>query len=645
MDKDQNQPTDEVADLVGRGFELLSEADAEGALGLCLKARELAPQRFEYLYLMGLISLRMNRLADALECMKQGHQVAPDVREFSAALASLYAAVGHLADSIFHAKLTYAQQSHPLLSKYAPDRLTHPEAALDASSLQGYYQEAFFAYMAKNYERAQDQCESELRLNPNNVECMRLFARVLMHRDRHHQAADALRACLAMNDVDPDVPALLAEALMNCGEMADAIEMGEAAVQRAPDNWDVLARVIHAFDRLPDDKAAVRAALVGQWRDRARGLAATPLRAPQAADFLGRKFKIAYLLNDHSITHYLDQVEAVLDNHDGAHVEASVYQLYLHDTDATARLRGKVANWRELCEVDDFTAAHIIAGEGVDVLVDMTGMTPGARPNIICQHPAPLQVAWLSAEASGGGIDCVLVDPVSRNALPEGVQVLEMPGGVFCMPRSAIMVSAAEAIEAPAAANGYVTFGATLDLARIPAAAELWARILNTVRDSRLRFGNGIELTQPVLEALFTTFDHYGVADRIIVDLPEPGRTVEPFWSKIDILLASPQIPDPFEVAEALAMGVPVVVRHGNRLAHARTAGVLAQAGQGHWIADDDHHYLSIAASMAQTPQMPVTLRGDLLANIGNMPLCNTELFTRAFEQALIQGALLPPEG
>ncbi len=62
--------------------------------------------------------------------------------------------------------------------------------------------------------------------------------------------------------------------------------------------------------------------------------------------------------------------------------------------------------------VDDNTAARLIAQAGIDVLVDLQGLTSGARPGILVQRPAPVQVSYLGLPGTAAlpGVDHILAD-------------------------------------------------------------------------------------------------------------------------------------------------------------------------------------------------------------------------------------------
>lgn len=65
-----------------------------------------------------------------------------------------------------------------------------------------------------------------------------------------------------------------------------------------------------------------------------------------------------------------------------------------------------------LSGVDDVTAAKLIAQAGIDVLVDLQGLTSGARPAILGHRAAPVQVGYLGLPGTSAlpGLDWMIAD-------------------------------------------------------------------------------------------------------------------------------------------------------------------------------------------------------------------------------------------
>lgn len=82
------------------------------------------------------------------------------------------------------------------------------------------------------------------------------------------------------------------------------------------------------------------------------------------------------------------------------------------------RLLAALDHHVRLAGVDDATAAKLIAEAGIDVLVDLQGLTSGARPGILGHRPAPVQVSYLGLPGTSAlpGVDYILAD---RFVMPE----------------------------------------------------------------------------------------------------------------------------------------------------------------------------------------------------------------------------------
>ena len=68
----------------------------------------------------------------------------------------------------------------------------------------------------------------------------------------------------------------------------------------------------------------------------------------------------------------------------------------------------------DLTKLDDGQAVHTIRGQGVDVLVDLTGATKWCRPGLLARRPCPAQVLWLGCPCSTGApyYDAYILDEI-----------------------------------------------------------------------------------------------------------------------------------------------------------------------------------------------------------------------------------------
>jgi len=125
------------------------------------------------------------------------------------------------------------------------------------------------------------------------------------------------------------------------------------------------------------------------------------------------RIKLGYLSGD-LCTHAVGLLSAELyELHDRSRFEVLAYEWSREDgTALRERIKRSFDGRVSLHALDDETAARRIAADGVDVLVDLQGLTSGARPNILAYRPAPVQVGYLGLPATSAlpGVDFMLAD-------------------------------------------------------------------------------------------------------------------------------------------------------------------------------------------------------------------------------------------
>ncbi|MBV8635445.1 MAG: acetylglucosamine transferase [Burkholderiaceae bacterium] len=82
------------------------------------------------------------------------------------------------------------------------------------------------------------------------------------------------------------------------------------------------------------------------------------------------------------------------------------------DTPFRKRVADAFDRYVDIADMSDDTAASRIREDEIDVLIDLQGLTAGARPHIVAQGPAPYQVSWLGYPNSSAipHVDYVLAD-------------------------------------------------------------------------------------------------------------------------------------------------------------------------------------------------------------------------------------------
>ncbi|MDI4631624.1 acetylglucosamine transferase [Pelomonas sp. V22] len=125
------------------------------------------------------------------------------------------------------------------------------------------------------------------------------------------------------------------------------------------------------------------------------------------------KIKIGYLSGDLRMHAVGLLTPELFELHDRERFEVHALCWSIDDgTAQQARIRKAMDKRLPLAGVDDITAARLIAEAGIDVIVDLQGLTSGARPNILAYRPAPIQASYLGLPATSAipGVDWIIAD-------------------------------------------------------------------------------------------------------------------------------------------------------------------------------------------------------------------------------------------
>ena len=333
-----------------------------------------------------------------------------------------------------------------------------------------------------------------------------------------------------------------------------------------------------------------------------------------------------------------DFTDQLFEHHDRSQIEVVCYHDSVVDDDVSARLAAHVARWVKTSGLNDDELVARIAGDGLDVLIDLAGHT-GLRLRLLARRLAPVQATWLGYPATTGlsAIDYRLTDaradPPAHEAL-NSERLVRLPHSYFCYrPRDVAPLPG----PLPALArDGEVTFGSFNIVAKISATTlELWASVLRAVPRSRL-----------LLKA--TALAYTSVRDRLRAELGARGIDAERIefrewvtqghleaYNEVDIALDTAPFNGATTTCEALWMGVPVVTVAGDRSQGRMGVSILTAAGCADWIATDGAGFVAIAQRLAGDLGALQTIRGGLRAKLSASPLMDGKAFARDFEQVL----------
>jgi hypothetical protein len=287
---------------------------------------------------------------------------------------------------------------------------------------------------------------------------------------------------------------------------------------------------------------------------------------------------------------------------------------------------------------------HMVLSDRIDILVELTGFSPGHRFPAMARRCAPVQISFLNHTASSQvpNVDYILADeiclPASNGfARYYSEEIYRLPGCFFCFDYRGSEYP--KVAEPPSLTKNYVTFGCfgfggklNRDL------LQLWAELLRQVPTARLHLQNVQITNESRRRFLVERFRTLGVApERLFLANGVKRADLLKVYASIDIMLDTWPYCGGNATAEALWHGVPVVTLKGeDRFASRYGASLLAAAGCKDLVANSAEEYIAIAKRLAGDPAHLAHLRRRLRDMSIEHGLGDSARFVRKLEDAYV---------
>lgn len=359
----------------------------------------------------------------------------------------------------------------------------------------------------------------------------------------------------------------------------------------------------------------------------------TPPLAPLGG-YGHRKLRIGYLSSDFCLHPVALLTVELFELHDREHFAVHGFCWTRDDGSALRRrIIAAMDQFTQIGDLDDDAAAQCIRAQEIDILIDLQGLTSGARPNILVQRPAPVQISYLGFPGTSGhpALDYLLGDDY---LLPETERVhyseqpLRMPRCFQVSDRQREEAAPLQraAYQLPDEAIVFCCFNNTYKIT--PDVFAVWMRILQRVPDSVLWL---LADNPQVPLNLAREAAQHGVDP---ARLRFAGRVAPPVYlaryALADLFLDTFPFNAGTTANDALWMGLPVLTCSGRAFAARMAGSLLHAAGLDTLITTDLHDYEEKAVNFAHSPEQRQTLRQAVAAlrqqDVFDMPTRTREL-------------------
>lgn len=356
---------------------------------------------------------------------------------------------------------------------------------------------------------------------------------------------------------------------------------------------------------------------------------------------VSRKLRIGYASADfhHHATAML--IVQVLEHVDRSRFEQVAFSWGPEDgSPMRCRIKACFDEWNEVGQLGDPELSEEIRRAGIDVLVDLKGLTQDARPGVFAQRAAPVQVNYLGYPGSLPliNMDYCLVDNVIA---PPALRAFYTEA-VCCLPDSyqpndrlrqaAPVVPSREQLGLPDGAfvfcsfnNNYKitseVFDVWMGLLRAREGSVLWLIRSNDEAERRLRMraeASGVSASRIIFAPVVHISEHLARhvhADLFLDTFPCGAHTT---------------------ASDALWAGLPVLTRVGRSFASRVAASLLSAVGLKELITETIEDYQRTALALSLDLEKLSRLRRHLHETRLECPLFDSKRYARHLEDAYV---------
>jgi predicted O-linked N-acetylglucosamine transferase (SPINDLY family) len=306
-----------------------------------------------------------------------------------------------------------------------------------------------------------------------------------------------------------------------------------------------------------------------------------------------------------------------------------------------ARLKGAFERFIDVRQRSDREVVQLMRQMEIDIAVDRTSFTQGARPGIFAMRAAPIQVSYLAYPGTMGAdfIDYVVADEVvipPEHHTWYAEKVVYLPDSYFVTDSTRKIASRTPSrAELDLPESGFVFCCFNNSYKTTPPVFDVWMRLLREVEGSVLWLLEGNAATESNLrrEAAVRQVD----PDRLIF---APRIAHEDHLARhrqANLFLDTLPCNAHTTAIDALWAGLPVLTCIGTTFTGRVAASLLRAIGLPELITDSLDAYFALALHLARDTERLDEIRRKLLSQRTSWPLFDTDRFRRHIEAAYLE--------
>lgn len=290
-------------------------------------------------------------------------------------------------------------------------------------------------------------------------------------------------------------------------------------------------------------------------------------------------------------------------------------------------------------QLSDDEFVDLCRADGIDVVVEMTGLAITNRFAAMASRCAPVQISTFDHTGTTGvpNVDWVLTDEVStpRSLDPFYTEKIYRMKGCFLSCTYQHLDNPEPAL-VPAKSKGHITFGCSGSGSKInEELIALWACVLKQVSGSILLLQCSEFNLADNRRLRVDQFRKHGIGPERLDIRPGTDRNVLlQNYDKIDISLDTWPYCGGTTIFESLWQGVPVVSLLGDRFSSRYGGSILSAAGCDDLVASTPEEYVEIAVQLANDLPRLEHYRANFRQMMFDQGISNTVAYAQKLEDA-----------
>lgn len=499
------------------------------------------------------------------------------------------------------------------------------------------------ALATRDYAGAESLARRALAGDPASRDGADVLAECRLQADDLDGATAAYEALAARCARQPEAWGCLAAHHLGVGRPDLAIDAARRGIAMAGESPELLSQWCTAANYVSGLDAREIADLHARFGRavRARVASTQEPKFPEPAE--GSPRRVAFLSPDlrvHSVAIFLlPLIRGLRERHADLEVGCIWTGAPGSADDRTTEIRLASAFWVDAAEIPMRDLSAHIRGMGVQVLIELSGLTRGHRLFSLIRRAAPVQASYLGYPNTTGlaTMDWRLVDSTTDPAGADALcteRLLRLDPCFLCFVPGAAEEAAAVAPRPPGRPITFASFNSEQKLSDECLAS--WATLLTETPGSRMLIKADLRLTAQ-RQRILSAFTSRGVdASRVELRSLVPGRAAHlAMYADADIALDTFPYNGTTTTCEALWMGVPVVTFRGGVHAGRVSASLLEAAGLPELIADDEPGARRLARELVADASRIAALRSTLRSRLLASTLCDAPAFADRFAAAV----------